>query len=180
MIGLLTVVSDFNASELSVLTEVDLPEHRAGLNQIIGAKATELFGVPSLWRLPIAVVPTVVYATWKQAKVGCDREKVLVAVAESICKTGKAWEALWPSGLILRSSAQDETLADRGRFETKALPADFDTKTVAQCVAEIYTTFSETAGAGKIAILLQPYLAAARTPTYGRADSQFQFLEART
>ena len=82
MIGLLTVVSDFNASELSVLTEVDLPEHRAGLNQIIGAKATELFGVPSLWRLPIAVVPTVVYATWKQAKVGCDREKVLVAVAE--------------------------------------------------------------------------------------------------
>ena len=62
----------------------------------------------------------------------------------------------WPYGIIVRSSAVEETLSDRGSYDSKKLAADFDPVRIADAIEEIYRSYQTQSQEDNIALIIQP------------------------
>lgn len=106
--------------------------------------------IPRAWRPPFIVLTTDVYARWIASQV--DLKDIVAAVEQA----SRGWRSEWPRGLILRSSADNETLEDRGANTSVKLAADFDVPQLEEALARIFDSFSRRAAADRLAIVVQP------------------------
>ncbi len=77
-------------------------------------------------------------------------------MAAAIVAASREWRTGWPRGLILRSSADDETLEDRGANESLRLAADFDARAVEDALGTMFRSFAGRSAPGRLAIIVQP------------------------
>ena len=124
----------------------------------VGMKAAGLSVVPPQWTPPFFVISTNAYALWRAPNQ--DRATFLLSIAREVSVAASRWQDIWNRGLLLRSSAVGESLADRGENETIALPADYDAARVAAAIETIYTKFFEAEATGEMAVVVQARVSA--------------------
>jgi predicted house-cleaning noncanonical NTP pyrophosphatase (MazG superfamily) len=115
--------------------------------------------LPSAWRPPFAILTTEMYAAWHEASPP-ERQPLIADASEAITRMLEQWSPEWPRGIILRSSAVRETLADRGALDSSALAADFDSNKIAARLATIFSHFEQMPEMGELAVILQPLVPA--------------------
>lgn len=125
-----------------------------------GMKTMGLALLPLHWRLPFAVVPTLVFERWLSAPKN-DRSEILREVAAEIVDEARGWLARWPAGLILRSSTTTETLNDRGSHHSPKLPGDYSLSSIAAALEEMYESHNGLTSSS-LAVLVQPLLGRGR------------------
>lgn len=121
---------------------------------LVGRKARGLSLIPAPWRPPFVVLASDTYARWVGAGDGSDA--VLMGAAAAIEAASRGWRTDWPRGLILRSSADDETLEDRGANDSLRLAADFDAGAVEDALRTMFSSFAGRRASGRLAIIVQP------------------------
>ena len=121
---------------------------------LIGRKARGLSLLPTAWRPPFFVLTADAHAYWAEKVV--DAGAVLTEAATSIEAAARAWRQEWPRGLILRSSADDETLDTRGANRAVRLAADFGSPQVEDALGTMFRSFSGGAASGRLAVVVQP------------------------
>ena len=104
--------------------------------QQVGMKAAGLSVIPRQWTPPFFVVSTRAYASWRE--LDSNRETFLLSLAQEVSAAAGHWPDNWNRGLLLRSSAVGESLADRGENETGAFPADYDAARISAGIGSIY------------------------------------------
>ena len=122
---------------------------------IVGQKALGLATIPSAWRPPFGVISAKVYSEWKNLD-GRQRVELVKKVSADLFSNLPDWSIDWPKGIILRSSATEETLTERGAFESRKLPADFGVEILSGCVKTIYEQFFDLGEQYSIAVVVQP------------------------
>lgn len=137
------------------LQNVRMPaDQRGALLKSIGAKAAGLAILPRTWTPPFIVVSCDLYTNWAAASIE-DRSSMLASVSASIADhCTRHWSA-WSWGLALRSSASNETLRERGSFESRELPADFSADSILRIIELIYRDFQLYQTSGEIAVIVQ-------------------------
>jgi hypothetical protein len=94
------------------------------------------------------------HSRWAEG--GAGSNSVLAAAAEAIELASREWRESWPRGLILRSSAETETLEDRGAHESLRLARDFGVSQIKEALETIFRSFAQRAGLGHLAVVVQP------------------------
>jgi predicted house-cleaning noncanonical NTP pyrophosphatase (MazG superfamily) len=125
------------------------------LIQTIGKKAFGLLRIPSPWRPPFFVLPAKIFADWKLSD-DWGKDSILDAASAAICDAAKTFDARWTAGIILRSSAVNETLADRGAYDSKPIAADYDAEVVRRVLRRVYEQFNDAIKTDSLAIIVQP------------------------
>ncbi|MER9606723.1 nucleoside triphosphate pyrophosphohydrolase [Mesorhizobium sp. M0243] len=123
----------------------------------VGRKVRGILTIPSPWRPPFFVVSATAYRNW-QSSGETRRLDILARIATEVCAESEKFGETWRSGIILRSSALEETLADRGAYLSVPVPADYDEQKIADHIARIYEHFEVNASTDALALLVQPYL----------------------
>ena len=149
------MVNPAYAGELEILWPDDSGADRNTRVDQIGKKASGLLCVPELWRPPMAVLTSASFDVWR-ASTGLSRLQLIDAVSKLVSIEAAKFTTAWQAGLILRSSAVNETLRDRGSYTSRAIPADYDERTIGRAIAEIYEDFQAVATGGSIAVIVQP------------------------
>ena len=121
---------------------------------LVGRKAHGLSLFPPSWCPPFSVLTSLAYGSW--AKGGEASRLVLSQAAVAIESISRAWRQHWPRGLILRSSADTETLEDRGANQSLRLVADFDAVHIEEALRSIFHAFTGRAASGQLAVIVQP------------------------
>lgn len=121
---------------------------------LVGRKARGLSLFPAAWTPPFVVLSSVSYEHWVVE--GSGSNFVLVAAAEAIELASREWRDIWPRGLILRSSAETETLEDRGTHESLRLAGDYGVSHVKDALERIFSLFAQRSGSGRLAVIVQP------------------------
>lgn len=142
---------------MKILTEQELSKKRREKSDLIGGKAAGLLTIPSPWRPPLVVVPCSEFENWAVASETTKRKYINGLVSE-IQNAARNWQEDWPRSLIVRSSAVNEGLNDRGAWMSRSLPADYDKKSLHRAVAEIYEGFTPTRSSPSIALVVQPLI----------------------
>lgn len=119
----------------------------------VGMKAAGLSVVPPKWTPPFFVIPTDAYREWREVERAAD--EFLNTLGHEVSAATGLWSEVWNRGILLRSSAVGESLADRGENETLELPADYDPVRIGAAIQSIYQKFAEVNSAGNIAIVVQ-------------------------
>jgi predicted house-cleaning noncanonical NTP pyrophosphatase (MazG superfamily) len=127
----------------------------------VGRKAMGLNILPPAWRPPFAILTTEMHSAWRSANAH-ERDRLIAAASEAITRILERWGEAWPRGVILRSSAVKETLADRGALDSSALAADFDSQKIAARLASIFNQSEQMPEMGGLALVLQPLAPAGR------------------
>lgn len=147
------------SSDEIIFSENSIPDKALLPNDIIGRKACGLLSIPRAWRLPFFVIKTEAYQQWLAAASEKERNKLLAEASQAIFDLVKTWTASWPRGIIIRSSAVNETLHDRGTYDSHPLPADYNLLTIAEAVAAIFSHFLKNAKKEEsIALIIQPLI----------------------
>lgn len=133
----------------------DQPNH--DLVASIGKKAAGLVRLPSPWSPPLFVLSTKTYSAWKSSRPNV-RSNIIDKATKAIIEAAKKFGPRWNAGLILRSSAANESLADRGAYESISIPADYDTDAVQSAISAIYTRFNQREKNDNLAIAIQPFV----------------------
>lgn len=81
---------------------------------------------------------------------------MLPAAAVAIDVAAREWRQAWPRGLILRSSADTETLDDRGANESVRLAADCGVPQIEDALGAMFRSFGGRAVPGRLAVVVQP------------------------
>jgi predicted house-cleaning noncanonical NTP pyrophosphatase (MazG superfamily) len=119
----------------------------------VGMKAAGLSVLPTCWTPPFFVVGTSAYRKWRSLI--SDGEVFLEELGSKVRDAAGTWQGIWDKGILLRSSAVGESLADRGENETLELPADFDAGRIALSIQSIYSKFASRHETGEIAVVVQ-------------------------
>jgi predicted house-cleaning noncanonical NTP pyrophosphatase (MazG superfamily) len=117
----------------------------------VGRKARGLSLFPPAWRPPYFVLSADAYANWQLGA-----NDVLSEAAAAIVEASRDWHDHWPRGLILRSSADSETLEDRGANVSLRLAADFSAPQIEEKLQLIFSSFRDRGDVGRLAIVVQP------------------------
>jgi hypothetical protein len=118
-------------------------EERRRWRKIVGNKAVGLISLPEWWTPPFLVVGTSLYHDWSQASQS-DRHAVIAPTAH-ILNSYNAERPGWSNyGLIIRSSAVEESLSDRGAYQSLELPADFNEQSIIRKIDEIFSAFLQS------------------------------------
>ena len=120
----------------------------------VGRKALGLSLFPAAWTPPFVVLGSAAYEYW--ADEGSGSNPVLAEAAEAIALATQEWRETWPRGLILRSSAETETLEDRGTHESLRLAGDYDASQVNDALGRMFSLFAQRIGSGRLAVIAQP------------------------
>jgi predicted house-cleaning noncanonical NTP pyrophosphatase (MazG superfamily) len=123
----------------------------------IGRKALGLIRIPSPWRPPFFVLPAGVFQAWREQDAG-NRAATLQDATAKILDACTRFGPEWSAGVMLRSSAVNETLLDRGAYESKALPADYDAAAIHRALSGIFKHFEQSNSSSAIAIVIQPFV----------------------
>ncbi len=129
------------------------PNERALQIAQVGVKAAGLGIIPSLWTPPFFVISTAAFQVWSTR--GKYQSDFLDKLAEDVVTAAAPWQTSWSSGILLRSSAVDENLTNRGQNETKELTADYNKDSVRQSIQSIFKRFANSNGGDSIAIIVQ-------------------------
>ena len=124
------------------------------ITELVGLKARGLSLFPSAWRPPFVVLTSEAYVRWETATVGSDT--ILTEASEAVEFACRSWRATWPRGLILRSSADSETLEDRGTHVSLRLAADFGVPQVEAALGTMFQSFRQRPAPGRLAVIVQP------------------------
>ncbi len=141
-----------------VKTEDELLNLEEDTSSQIGVKALGLMKIPKLWRPPFLSVNSNLYTSWEKL----DQDNALLLVDEistAVFESTNSWDNSWNAGLIIRSSATNESLLDRGAYESRKLVADFSAHKISKIITEIFQQFSDKSNGGKLALIVQPYIA---------------------
>lgn len=130
------------------------PTARHEIAKVIGRKGAGLSLLPSPWTPPFFALSAQTFAHWRDLSKN-DAEAFLVSVADRIAVHARDWASEWNRGICLRSSATEETLNERGTYNSLELTADFDAAKIARSVAQIYHDFVSRGGSGNMAIVVQ-------------------------
>ncbi len=84
---------------------------------------------------------------------------MLLERATIAAELARKWDAAWQRGVVVRSSATNETLRERGANTTIELTADYDPAMVSRAMSQIYTEFFASAGSGSMALTIQARVA---------------------
>ncbi len=122
------------------------------VRNLVGSKACGLMALPTSWTPPFIVLSTALHEEWLATN---KSTQLLINVGAEVVAFCSKWQSDWNKGLILRSSAANETLRDRGAYESCELPADFNPETIAQVIQQIYENFGFDPNKGSMAIIVQ-------------------------
>lgn len=139
---------------MRILTENELRKKKPK-SGLIGGKAAGLLSIPRPWRPPLIVVPCPEFENWAASSRAAKIEYMNSLVGK-IQNSTQSWQKNWPRGLIVRSSAVNEGLNDRGTWISLSLPADYGEKLLHTAVAEIYENFIPVNTSPSIALVIQP------------------------
>ena len=120
----------------------------------VGRKAYNLWAIPHAWRPPFGVIETDIVAKIRGDRAG-DSKPLLARSFRSIQRVATQWHNAWPKGIMLRSSAVHETLADRGAFMSRELPADYNFRSFSGVFLEIVAHYGSVKNDDHLAILVQ-------------------------
>ncbi|WP_380787120.1 hypothetical protein [Sphingomonas sp. R86521] len=127
---------------------------RSKLVPRVGRKGAGLSVLPALWTPPFFFIDVSVFEKWRAAADDV-RDEVLIDSAEIAAELARRWDPTWHKGLVVRSSATDETLRERGANTTLELAADYDAAMIVRAMAQIYSGFSAGGGTGSMALVVQ-------------------------
>jgi predicted house-cleaning noncanonical NTP pyrophosphatase (MazG superfamily) len=127
---------------------------RTALVRRIGRKGAGLSAIPALWTPPFFFIDTSVFDRWTREPDDI-RERSLLESATIAAELARRWDLTWHQGLVIRSSATDETLRERGANTTIELAADYDAAMIVRAMAQIYTGFVASGGSGSMALAVQ-------------------------
>jgi hypothetical protein len=119
----------------------------------VGTKALGLISFPEQWTPPFVVVSTSLYGEWLKAA-SAERQAVIARTAETL-SSYFAEQGFADLGLVIRSSAVKETMADRGAYRSYELPADYDEDSIISRINDIYSAFAESGSEDDIAVVVQ-------------------------
>jgi predicted house-cleaning noncanonical NTP pyrophosphatase (MazG superfamily) len=122
---------------------------------VVGCKTMGISLFPDLWRPPFVVLPTVTYSAWIAASLSI-QTALLNEAAMQIEAHVKLWDVEWTSGLILRSSAVTETMADRGVHSSPRLARDFGREQIGEALHGMFTGFESSGSSDALAVIVQP------------------------
>lgn len=125
------------------------------ISPLIGMKAMGLLQIPELWRPPFSVLTTSVFTNWKRAGEE-NRALILREASCAILEVAKNFGLQWSAGIILRSSAVHESLADRGAYVSEAITADYGIDAIKIALGNVFSHFLSTEEHGSLAVIVQP------------------------
>ena len=128
----------------------------AAFRQHYGEKASGLAQLPSGWRPSFGCLSVKAFDTWRKA----GTQGLMALFATSGCDIMSLAADLSGGGLrklILRSSAVDETLEDRGAYKSIILIEPTDADAVVRYIAEIFEHY-RVESSGEIAIILHTHV----------------------
>lgn len=129
---------------------------------LVGGKAAGLAGLPLEWVPPYLVLSTVLFHRWRQVLLssGTDSARAEVQVVAPLLSN--AWPHLETSqsNVLVRSSAAEETLRDRGRYESAIAARQIDS--LLDCAHSLWIRHVDDGSrrdcALPLALLVQPYM----------------------
>ena len=142
-----------NPIEILWPTTSDDPDPQ--LVQQVGRKAIGLVHIPEAWRPPLFVLSTSAFTEWRSTPQSA-RRPVIEAASAAIIEAANQFQPYWNFGLILRSSAVEESLNDRGSYQSKSVAADFDMKTIVNGLQEVFEQFVKVSSNDDLAVVIQP------------------------
>jgi len=129
-------------------------EERRRWRKIVGNKALGLISLPEKWTPPFLVVSTSLYRDWSQASQS-GRHAIIAPTAHTL-HSYIAQRGGWADhGLIIRSSAVEESMSDRGAYQSLEIPADFNDQSIIRKIEEIFSAFAEIGAHDDIALVVQ-------------------------
>jgi predicted house-cleaning noncanonical NTP pyrophosphatase (MazG superfamily) len=129
-------------------------EERRRWRRIVGGKALGLISLPEQWTPPFLVVSTSLYHDWSQTSQS-SRHSIIAPTAHTL-NSYIAGRGGWADhGLIIRSSAVEESMSDRGAYQSLELPADFNEQSIIRKIDEILSAFAGTGANDEIALVVQ-------------------------
>jgi predicted house-cleaning noncanonical NTP pyrophosphatase (MazG superfamily) len=137
------------------LTEKEIAANRRKFSKLIGGKAEGLLEIPPKWRPPFIVVPITVYEEWRSSTPAA-QTKLINKLAKAVQDEVQDWQSPWPRGLIIRSSALDEDINDRGAWRSEKLTADYGRNSLQRTIASIFNDFKPKSNDHSLALLVQP------------------------
>jgi predicted house-cleaning noncanonical NTP pyrophosphatase (MazG superfamily) len=147
----------FNLVANHVWTRISMQgnrDERVCWREVVGNKAVGLVSLPERWTPPFLVVSTSLYRDWSRAPES-DRHAAISPTAHTLtryCIERSGWADL---GLIIRSSAVEESMLERGAYQSLELPADFNEDSIIRTVDEIFSAFAESGSNDDIALVVQ-------------------------
>ncbi len=130
----------------------------------VGRKAIGIIRIPDAWRPPFFVLSASTFSMWKVAQ-NAARRAILEAASAAIVEGASYFQPDWTAGLILRSSAVEESLIDRGAYQSKSLAADFDIQAISKNLLDVFAQFEGISVEGELAIVVQPLVPGPRRYT---------------
>jgi predicted house-cleaning noncanonical NTP pyrophosphatase (MazG superfamily) len=121
--------------------------------KIVGDKALGLLSLPEPWTPPFLVASTSLYREWSQASQ--NRQAIIAPTAHTLDSYIAEHGGWAEHGLIIRSSAVKESMADRGTYQSLELPADFNEQSIIRKIEEVFSAFAETGAHDEIALVVQ-------------------------
>lgn len=129
-------------------------ELRHEIAKLIGRKGAGLSLIPSNWTPPFIAISASVFSRWRSLPI-VEAESYLLGVAEDVARLARDWANDWKRGIFLRSSATEETLNERGTYNSLPLTADFDGAMISRSIGQIFRDFLDRDGDGEMAIVVQ-------------------------
>ena len=121
-----------------------------------GAKAAGLLSLPPYWTPQFIAIPTSLYSKWR-AK-GSKISKALNFAAINLETYLRKFHELGFDQVIVRSSAADEDMNDRGRFISLVQEKSATAEQIAKTINQIYSNYSRQRPRGQIGIIIQGYI----------------------
>ncbi len=128
----------------------------ADVARMFGGKAAGFNTIPAAWRPPAMFIGEELYNSF------------LAGDQSFLNTTGEAWPTLSALGkklgneLIIRSSATDESISERGQFKSKIIRSDATTTEFCDMVREIFTHYRQI-GRNSMCLIAQCYVHAIET-----------------
>jgi predicted house-cleaning noncanonical NTP pyrophosphatase (MazG superfamily) len=136
------------------------PEHISSVVNAYGTKADSLFRVPSFWTPTFAALPVELYETWKRSPSN-SVSSVEIGVQDVLSHTIDCIRENGFTQVIVRSSAIEEGLDDRGRYLSR-LCSSSSLNGVISAINEIYHDFRNKAGeSARLGLVIQGFVDAA-------------------
>lgn len=126
----------------------------------VGVKAAGLFRLPTSWTPPFFVIPTSFHDAWLKARPRSGRKLLslfssiraeLPGLIKSVTENGRF-------NLILRSSAENETLEERGQYKSTVYNPNGNYQTFCEGLREIYEQALKVMPTVRIAVVVQRYV----------------------
>lgn len=127
------------------------------LNSLYGRKTSRLLLLPNAWQPSFAAITTMAFHEWKRLS----KEQKLTAInklAIKILRWSHNINGSEYKDLIIRSSAENETLSERGKFKSIVVRSGFTKRTLSKAIDEIYTHFLTISREGDLGLIIQSYV----------------------